>query len=83
METVWLLAKAIITASMPRARNTVIWSRLQSSIRVADLKNAVSVPSVLLTDATMITKKDQMLAREMAMQRKSHCSCCQRNWPDP
>jgi hypothetical protein len=38
---------------------------------------------VLLTDATMITKKDQMLAREMAMRRKNHCSCCQRNWPDP
>jgi hypothetical protein len=47
------------------------------------MKNAVSVASVLLTDATMITKKDQMLAREMAMQRKNHCSCCQRNWPDP
>jgi hypothetical protein len=46
------------------------------------MKNAVSVASVLLTDATMITKKDQMLAREIAMLRKSYCCCCQRNWSD-
>jgi hypothetical protein len=36
-----------------------------------------------VTDRSHETKKDQMmLAQEMAMQRKSHCSCCRRNWPD-
>ena len=57
---------------MPGTRNTLIWLRLESSIRArwCDRPGAVSVASVLLLDRmTEIpeTKKEQTLGPEMAM----------------